>query len=661
LLIHSPLSDFFLNIKGKKVINGNLMSNKIASAPHYLSSGIGLMLFLLAFPTNAQTSAVGEGFDLQQFHPAPAGDSFFSVPQASASPWISTNRQKDTSYGFVRVLGDYAHKPLEVTTRGDRNSLGFLVDNQVYTHLQLGLSDGKHWVFSIGLPVSWVQSGDDVGGTGVSRTAKLGDVPLALRRSLVKTRKKEVEVAAQIDMWLPTGSREHLSGDGRVRALPRLIVGGELGPIYYTTNVGVLFRRHLDLGTPEIGTALSFGAGAGVHLANRHVLIGPELWGNSVFAQQGSDTPFFGKHSTPVEAMLAGQVLAGDFTFGAGLGSGITSAPGTAKFRAILSVGWQGKLKTKSTDDDHDGIDNAHDACPNHPGAANSDPRYNGCPPPPPPSDGDHDGIADAHDACPTEPGSANADPKKNGCPGDSDGDNILDNKDACPQVAGVANQDPAKNGCPLSDTDSDGIPDSVDACLTVPGVKQDDPKKNGCPSDSDNDNIADSLDACPKEAGLPNSDAKKNGCPADVSLVGDQIQLHETIQFEKAKSKILPESESILTKVAAILKDHQEIRKISIEGHTDNTGNKNVNRILSLQRAQSVRTWLASKGKIKANRMVTKGWGDTKPKADNETDEGRLKNRRVEFHILERATTDKTKPAPRPKFKVGPSKKKKP
>ena len=83
-------------------------------------------------------------------------------------------------------------------------------------------------------------------------------------------------------------------------------------------------------------------------------------------------------------------------------------------------------------------------------------------------------------------------------------------------------------------------------------------------------------------------------------------------------------------------MKAHPELTKIRIEGHTDTTGKREKNLKLSDGRAKSVMAYLASKG-IDEGRLVAKGFGQEKPLADNKTEEGRAKNRRVEIHIVER------------------------
>ena len=72
----------------------------------------------------------------------------------------------------------------------------------------------------------------------------------------------------------------------------------------------------------------------------------------------------------------------------------------------------------------------------------------------------------------------------------------------------------------------------------------------------------------------------------------------------------------------------------VNVDGHTDNVGKPEANLKLSQDRAASAVTYLVSKG-IPASRLVSNGYGDTKPAADNKTAAGRAQNRRVEFNLL--------------------------
>lgn len=113
---------------------------------------------------------------------------------------------------------------------------------------------------------------------------------------------------------------------------------------------------------------------------------------------------------------------------------------------------------------------------------------------------------------------------------------------------------------------------------------------------------------------------------------VGQTIRLNN-IFFETAKSDLKPESYPELDRAVQFLNDNASL-KIAISGHTDNVGNNSANATLSTARAKSVMDYLASKG-IAASRMTSKGFGETKPVATNDTDEGRQLNRRVEFTIV--------------------------
>jgi OOP family OmpA-OmpF porin len=114
-------------------------------------------------------------------------------------------------------------------------------------------------------------------------------------------------------------------------------------------------------------------------------------------------------------------------------------------------------------------------------------------------------------------------------------------------------------------------------------------------------------------------------------------IEIKEKIQFELNKATILPESFSLLDEVAGVIKEHPEIKKLAIEGHASSDGNAQQNLLLSDARAKSVMEYLVTKGGIDKGRLTAEGFGDKKPIADNNTEEGRVKNRRVEFNVVER------------------------
>jgi outer membrane protein OmpA-like peptidoglycan-associated protein len=269
---------------------------------------------------------------------------------------------------------------------------------------------------------------------------------------------------------------------------------------------------------------------------------------------------------------------------------------------------WQG---CPNPDRDGDGVLNDVDKCPDEAGL----PEYQGCPPP----DRDKDGIPDDKDACPDEAGPA----ATQGCP-DKDGDGVADKDDVCPDEAGPV----ALKGCP--DRDGDGIPDKDDKCPDVKGL----PQFQGC-ADRDGDGIPDPDDKCPDEPGKPENQGCPTKAPPLIIVTKEKIELKKTVYFDIDKDTIKKESFPLLDAVVTVLKAHAEIKKLMVEGHTDNQGGSAHNLDLSKRRAASVMKYLTDHG-VDAGRLTSEGYGDTQPIADNKTGKGREQNRRVEMKILE-------------------------
>jgi OOP family OmpA-OmpF porin len=132
---------------------------------------------------------------------------------------------------------------------------------------------------------------------------------------------------------------------------------------------------------------------------------------------------------------------------------------------------------------------------------------------------------------------------------------------------------------------------------------------------------------------------------PKRVKIVDNKIVINEKVQFEVNKANILEESHSLLNEVAGVMKKNPHVKKVQVEGHASSEGNPGHNKWLSGARAKAVMTFLVGAG-VEQGRLQHKGFGSDKPIADNETEEGRVKNRRVEFNILEQDVTKKEVPA---------------
>jgi len=108
-----------------------------------------------------------------------------------------------------------------------------------------------------------------------------------------------------------------------------------------------------------------------------------------------------------------------------------------------------------------------------------------------------------------------------------------------------------------------------------------------------------------------------------------------DRLLFDTGKATLQPASEDQLTNIAAILKAYPQV-KIRIGGYTDNTGDSAANVQLSEERADNVMAELARLG-IDPARMTAKGYGDADPIADNSTEEGRQKNRRISLRVTDK------------------------
>ncbi len=219
-------------------------------------------------------------------------------------------------------------------------------------------------------------------------------------------------------------------------------------------------------------------------------------------------------------------------------------------------------------------------------------------------------------------------------CPpdGDMDGDGIKDSKDKCPTEPEDMDGFQDEDGCPDIDNDQDGIPDVRDNCPNVPEDIDGFQDEDGCPDlDNDEDTIPDVRDGAPNDPETFNGYKDEDGIP-------DELPARLTLQgvlFQVDSAKLLPEAVEILSEAGSILKTNNDIR-VRIEGHASSEAPFDYNQKLSERRAKAVKAFLVKQHGIDANRMETIGYGEERPIANNDTEEGRAKNRRMEFVILE-------------------------
>lgn len=144
---------------------------------------------------------------------------------------------------------------------------------------------------------------------------------------------------------------------------------------------------------------------------------------------------------------------------------------------------------------------------------------------------------------------------------------------------------------------------------------------------------IAVAAPATPPQADPPPPPQKQ------VKIRDNRIEIGEKIQFALAKSDILPVSYGILDELAKVIQQNPHVQKVSIEGHASDEGDDQYNLVLSKARAEAVRQYLVSKG-VSPERLSSVGHGESKPLVPNDSEAGREKNRRVEFHITKQQVT---------------------
>ncbi len=119
------------------------------------------------------------------------------------------------------------------------------------------------------------------------------------------------------------------------------------------------------------------------------------------------------------------------------------------------------------------------------------------------------------------------------------------------------------------------------------------------------------------------------------VTVGEKEITIKQQVQFALDQDVILPESTPLLLEIADVLIKNPRIKRVEVQGHTDNTGTPEHNQDLSERRAGSVRNWLVQHG-VSPDRLVAKGYGQSKPLVPNVTTANKAKNRRVQFIILD-------------------------
>lgn len=524
---------------------------------------------------------------------------------APASPadllWVERAAALPAGYAgaapFARLTLGFADDPLVL--KSDQGEEQTLIDSELSAHLSLGLVLAQRLQLALLAP-AYLRNGASGGGYQLDGVVA-GDPGLDLRLTLLD-RSAPLELAVAGTLRVPLGANDAFASNGSASAWLRALASKSIGQrTWLSLSVGPTLRPATTQQALDVSDALRILAGVYYGLDDHWGLTG-ELAGSTPFSSPLSSG------RSPLEAALGLRFQNGPWVLAAGGGPGLSNGFGTPDFRALATLGAQlGKV----------------DAPP--PVAQDDDP--------------DKDGIVAGADHCPSAAEDRDGWKDDDGCPEDDDdrdGDSVLDAHDRCLEQAEDVDGFQDDDGCPDPDNDQDGVADRDDKC---PGEAEDRDgwqDSDGCPDpDNDQDGILDRDDKCPNEAETINGKDDSDGCPDLIRVEAGQIRTLEPIFFEYRSAKIQTRSQPLLAELANLLKSRPDLGRISIDGHTDAQGADNYNLKLSQERAQSVMTFLVDAG-VEQARLEAHGFGESKPIADNRTADGRARNRRVEFQLVD-------------------------
>lgn len=540
-------------------------------------------LLALSFTTPALAQ---EHIAAESLEPAP-------MAQGSVLSVYGARGLRAKAYSLT-VLGSYGSKPLTLERSDTQSQLGSLAGSigtlsfmgaiGLGSRVDLGVAVPLHHVGEASTFASGVPSTISSMRVGSSQLA-LGDLRVVPRVSLLaRERDSGIGLALLAQVYFPTGNNSVYAGEA-FRVEPRLAVDyRSRSGVLLAFNVGYLIRARATLLDARVDDMLRAAVGTEV-----------PLWqGFSGMLEVGTQvnvmTSRFTRADVPTEAFLGVRYRFSGLTAQLGGGPGLVRGLTAPSYRLALALSFTAEA------------------------AARYEPE------------------PDLVDDCSTNPAL---------CPQpvvDQDGDGIPDAEDACPNVAEDNDGHQDADGCPDLDDDGDGVEDAADGCRNEAEDRDGFEDKDGCPDlDNDGDQVADVDDRCPMVPGPVSEQGCPPAAPAAVVVTEQAIELHESVFFETNRSNIDARSAPLLDEIAAALQAHPEIESVVVEGHTDDRGSKKRNTSLSQERAAAVRAALVQRG-VAEDRLRAQGFGPERPLVDNQTEDNRAKNRRVELRIERRA-----------------------
>jgi len=545
----------------------------------------------------------------------------------------------------ARLLFQYVNDPLVFQPADASADPSHVLSDLVQGDALLSLAYDRV-SFGVDVPAELLVKG--TGGTG----GGLGDVNGALRVGLVDPQRNPLGLAMEGRLMLPTSTASN--------ALSAPALGYEVGGI-------------LDLRLDDTTVLANFGTRGSPKVVLDNVTLHDQVYGRVAVSQAlapqdggglalelaghaNYSAPLDNTVSVPIEGMITGWLRTGGLVLRAGGGLGFTDGIGAPDARALVGLGLEPR---NVADRDHDGVPDDRDRCPGQAEDVDGYQDADGCLDPETPVRVyfvDEDGqpipvvrmAVDAgdgfHELAPNQ--DVRLHPGTLELQATADGFMPLDTTIDVPQAD---HHEVTKVMVRPAGTIEVRVVDArgsrVDARIELDG--------------GDRGRVLATAPRVKVRAGEHTIRASANGFrptevhidlkanttevvelvmePARVVVTTEKIELREKVFFDFNKTTIKPESFPLLDEIVGVLQDHPEIRKVRIEGHTDEQGSDEYNQTLSEGRAASVRSYLEQHG-IAQERLSSVGFGESRPLVDGHDETAWSQNRRVELWIEERA-----------------------
>ena len=615
-----------------------------------LGAPLGMMAAAPAFAQDSGVPTAEAGFDAHGFQLAPLdGDPRDPILVNRPGRFVQWE-------GYVGSIWEYASAPLVwVPADGDPQAV---VDKIVAMNLSAGLAVHDRVRLQVGAPIFYASTGVD-GANGAS----MGDLRLGGTVAIVRQQNLGFGLAVSPWVDVPTGNDEIYLGNSGLAGGASVGATQEFERITLSGDLGVQLNPQVDLVNVSGSDSLIAGAAVGYLFTDS---FGATLEGRLLPAFTKSTEAWT---TSPGEAILSGRKR-WDNGLHVDLGGAkaITPGVGAANYRVFAGLGW-GQLYS-DRDTDRDGIIDREDACVNEPETANQYKDKDGCP--------DQLAQVDIRVTLDGQP-FAGAELRVKG----PESEQLVGRVDRSTHTGrpgdkwvGIASwgscyggrgkaevvEGPNSIEVPLSrdregtvsvTVKREGAP-VADASVRVQSIKNEECGTNEVVrTDAEGKALvrlgagehvviieaADSA-AVRRELTIADKDEKVISlslAPAKAKLDAKRIVILDVVLFETGAATILPASFPLLDEVAGILLNNPQVKQVRVEGHTDDRGNDKMNLTLSQERAASVRAWLIQHG-VAEDRLVSEGYGETRPIDSNKTKPGQAKNRRVEFNIVDPA-----------------------